>query len=58
MEIKAAAMLILLVTRGQGAVLGLTEPKPATPLVSIAVGIWVSILPYFKARLLYYEEGW
>lgn len=55
MEIEAAAMLILLVTCRQGAVSGFTEPKPATPLVSIAVDIWASTLSYFK--VLHHEEG-
>lgn len=50
MEIEAVAMLILLVTCRQGTAPALSEPKPATPLVSIAVDIWVPILSYFKAR--------
>lgn len=52
-EIEAAAMLILLVTGRQSTMPGFTESKPATPLVSIAVDIWVSILFSFKARQLF-----
>lgn len=49
MEIETAAMPILLVTCRQCTVPGLIAPKSPTPLVSIAVDIWVYILFYFKA---------
>lgn len=49
MEIEASSYADF-INHIQGAVPGLTEPKPATPLVSTAVDIWVSTLSYFNAR--------